>query len=204
MKNNQNTILSIVLIIVLIGGFFIVRKPLHDTSKIFTRFGQVTTIVEGLHEIQTDYITLQEERDLIMNQQIEMLNEKVDSLTVAVNHYQNLADENAQKTSELLAQIEPRPEDPPEDFEECTEQLELAHQREDILVEVVDNQREEIASLRAVNHSQGIIIENKDRVIKVKDSQIEAWKQVADDERRKGNIKAIISAGVVYTIIKFL
>ncbi len=204
MKNNSNTILNIIMIVVFIVGFFFIRKPLEDANQIMSRFDDVTKIVDDIQIIQKDYIALQEERDKTLIIKIDSLNDVVENLTASVNHYQNLADENAQKTNELLAQIEPRPEEPPEDFEECTQQLELAHQREDILVEVVDNQEEEITSLRSVNHSQGIIIENKDRIIKVKDSQIEAWKQVADDERRKGNIKAIISAGVVYGILKLL
>ncbi|MFW6017042.1 MAG: hypothetical protein ACOCRK_11440 [bacterium] len=191
MIKNRDIIIVIIIISVLLFGFFYLK------NSIFNSFNNIPSI-------STDYIIEQEQRDKVFELKIDSLNQDIKDLHKEVYKYQTLADDKAKEVDSLLAEIQPRPEDLPENIEECLDQLELVHQREDQLTEVIDIQSEEITTLRALNQSQGIIITNQAKINKIKDSQIEAWKEVAEDEKRKGNIKAILFGGIVFGVMSIL
>ncbi len=80
----------------------------------------------------------------------------------------------------------------PKDYEECITELERSRLRGDTLVMIIDTQREEIALLRSVNHSQGLIITSQADIILKQGSHIEQFEALLDDHNRKVNRRILI------------
>ena len=83
----------------------------------------------------------------------------------------------------LKALLKPQP---PVDFEECVEQLGVAH-------EVIDSQDGKIQVLTAINTEQGLIISEKDVIISLKSEQIELYEALVRQYKIRMGIVTTLS-----------
>lgn len=210
-KNNSKKIGIIIFILIFLGlSFFVFRKPVQQGIKtigkielIFNTLEKFESIFNIVAENQKKFIE-QEERDKIYQEKIDNLKTLILNLTDEVEKQEIIANEQSKRVEELLKMIEERPEQPPEDFEECVEQLNSAYRTIDLLDVVVDTQKEEISSLRAINTSQGVIIEHSMMIIEMREEQVETWKDAAKSARRWGNIKTAGGMILVYIIMTII
>ena len=76
--------------------------------------------------------------------------------------------------------------EPPADFEECVEQLGVAH-------EVIGSQDGKIQVLTAINTEQGLIISEKDVIISLKDEQVELYEAIVRQYKIRMGIVTTLS-----------
>ena len=76
--------------------------------------------------------------------------------------------------------------EPPDDFEECVEQLGVAH-------EVIGGQDRKIQVMTAINTEQGLIISEKDVIISLKSEQIELYESIVRQYKIRMGIVTTLS-----------
>ena len=76
--------------------------------------------------------------------------------------------------------------EPPADFEECVEQLGVAH-------EVIGGQDRKIQVMTAINTEQGLIISEKDHIISLKSEQVELYESIVRQYKIRMGIVTTLS-----------
>ena len=119
------------------------------------------------------------------NTNIQLLEESLSELKQAA-----LASKSEIDSLKALLKVEP-----PADFEECVEQLGVAH-------DVIGSQDRKIQVMTAINTEQGLIISEKDVIISLKDQQVELYQGLARQYKiRMGVVTTLSIIGWVIVLL---
>lgn len=92
----------------------------------------------------------------------------------------------------------------PEDYEECLYELNRSRLTADTLLNIIYTQREEITLLRAVNTSQGLVIEQQATIIVNQTSYIENFEALLKEYNRRANRRIAVALGVGFIVALIL
>ena len=195
----KSILVAIGSIIAVIAFAYIVRQPIKEgAGKLTSIFANTENAVAATQEAvllwaetKDEIKSLQAHNEAILamlqqsNDNILLLEESVKTLTAAAEASQ--AEIDSLKT--LLK------EEPPQDYDECLEQLEVSHG-------VIGLQDGKIQVLQAINTEQGLIISEKDVIISLKSEQIETYEAIVRQYKiRMGIVTTLSIIGWVIVLL---
>ena len=171
---------------------YVVRRPAEQAVDLHSTLGQANTALTTAEHAIMLWQQTGEELNALTSQnkailrQLEKSNTNIRLLEESLLALRKTALESKFEIDSLRAMLKT---ELPEDFEECIGELELAHT-------VIDAQDMKIQTLHAINTEQGLIIEQKDVIIALKDDQLAIYQNLIRQYRlRMGIVTAVSIAG---------
>ncbi len=185
--------------VVLVFGYFLLRKPVQKALPYLGQLEQILTVYSQTEAIFAMFFDLQDEMKEITAQNKALEAAKTESNAIILELLEEarrsvlLASQAEKKVDSLLGIIH-EPTYEPEDFEECLGQLDTARTAISNLRLVVEEQQVQINHLTAQNLNQTLIIEQKDHIIEYQEEQLLLWRSLYETKRRR---HIVITAGLV-------
>lgn len=190
------------LIIVIVGALafgagFWLKQPAEDVVELNNTLQQANQAFATAEHAINLWQQTSAELKLISSQNKAIkaaLDESKDIISLLEESVLDLAKMALESKNEIDSLTALLKTEPPTDYEDCVEQLDIAHL-------VIDSQGTKIQTLQAVNAQQGLIIEQKDVQIDLKDTQVELYKAAMDAWRRRALLSVTGNVALVILIL---
>lgn len=190
------------LIIVIVGALafgagFWLKQPAEDVVELNNTLQQANQAFATAEHAINLWQQTSAELKLISSQNKAIkaaLDESKDIISLLEESVLDLAKMALESKNEIDSLTALLKTEPPTDYEDCVEQLDIAHL-------VIDSQGMKIQTLQAVNAQQGLIIEQKDVQIDLKDTQVELYKAAMDAWRRRALLSVTGNVALVILIL---
>ncbi len=199
----------VIVILILTAGYFTLRKPVQQVSGVAGTISQVhsilgysETLVDMYGEVSDELRRIQAQNNALKDA-IEKSNNRILGLEQKVVAYAQNASHDAVKIDSLLSLVS-YPVFEVETFEECLEELSKAEITICYLDEVVLTQSGKIETLKSINLTKDMILQEKDYIIERKDDQIDNYADTLRAITRRNRIKNVIYTAVGVAVGVFL
>lgn len=166
----KSILVAIGIVIAIIAFAFIVRQPIREgVGKLNGIFSSTENAVAAAQEAVALWGTTTQEIKALKTQNeavLAMLEQSNTNILLLEESVKNLSIAAAASKAEIDSLKSLLKPEPPGDFKECLEQLDVSHK-------VINAQDGKMQTLKAINTEQGIIISEKDVIISLKEEQLE-------------------------------